>query len=130
MPKGNTKDLLLFVVPKAHCITTLNGCHRDSGHQGHNHTFSLLWEHFWWPDMANQMQQSIEPCMYWLQHEGILPKVPLHPGVATTLMDLLYVDFTSIETTLELNRLPKVTNSLVFQDHFLCNGICDPQSDS
>ena len=32
MPKGETKDLLLFVVPKAHCVTTLNGCHRDAGH--------------------------------------------------------------------------------------------------
>ena len=33
MPKGETKDLLLFVVPKAHCVTTLNRCHRDAGHQ-------------------------------------------------------------------------------------------------
>ena len=33
-------------------------------------------------------------------------------------MDLLNVDFTSIETTLELNRPPKVANVLVFQDHF------------
>ena len=34
-------------------------------------------------------------------------------------MALLDVDFTSIETTLELNRPPKVTNVLVFQDHFM-----------
>ena len=27
MPKGETKNLLLFVVPKAHCVATLNGCH-------------------------------------------------------------------------------------------------------
>ena len=33
-------------------------------------------------------------------------------------MDLLHVDFTSIEMTMELNRLPQVTNVLVFQDHF------------
>ena len=32
MPKGETKDLLLFVVPKGHFVTTLNGCHRDAGH--------------------------------------------------------------------------------------------------
>ena len=32
---------------------------------------------------------------------------------------LLHVDFTSIEMILELNRLPKVTNVLVFQDHFM-----------
>ena len=33
-------------------------------------------------------------------------------------MDLLHVDFTSIEMTLELNRLPEVTNVLVFKEHF------------
>ena len=27
MPKGETEDLLLFVVPKAHHVATLNGCH-------------------------------------------------------------------------------------------------------
>ena len=45
MPKGETEDLL-FVVPKAHCVAALNGCHRDAGHQGHSHTLSLLWECF------------------------------------------------------------------------------------
>ena len=119
MPKGETKDLLLFVVPKAHCVATLNGCHRDSGHQGHDCTLSLLWEHFWWLGMANQMQQSIMTCAHCLQHEGNLSKEPLCLIVATTLMDLLHVHFTSIEMTLELNRPPKVTNILVFQDHFM-----------
>ena len=47
MPKGENEDLLLFVVPKVHCIATLNGCHRDAGHQGHDHTLSLLQECFW-----------------------------------------------------------------------------------
>ena len=34
-------------------------------------------------------------------------------------MDLWHVDFTSIETTMEPNRPPKVTNVLVFQDYFM-----------
>ena len=33
-------------------------------------------------------------------------------------LDLLHVDFTSIDTTLEPNWSPRVTNALVFQDHF------------
>ena len=57
--------------------------------------------------------------MHCLQHEGNLSKVPLHLIVTTAAMDLLHVDFTSIETTLELNRPLKVTNVLVFQDHFM-----------
>ena len=43
--------------------------------------------------MIIQMQQSIKSCVYGLQHEGNLPKVPLHLTVATTPLDLLHIDF-------------------------------------
>ena len=39
--------------------------------------------------------------------------------MATAPLDLLHVDFTSIKTTLEPNQSPRVTNVLVFQDHFM-----------
>ena len=65
------------------------------------------------------MWQSIKTCAHCLQHEGSLSKAPLHPIMANTPLDLLHVDFTSIETTLELNQSPKVANILVFQDHFM-----------
>ena len=68
--------------------------------------------------MANQVRQSIRACTCCLQYEGSFPKAPLCPIVATAPLDLLHVDFTSIETTLEPNQLPRVANVLVFQDHF------------
>ena len=117
-PKGENEDLLLFMVPKVHQTAALNGCHRDARHQGHDHTLSLLQECFWWPGMANQMRQVIKACRHCLQYEGGSPKAPLCPVVATTPLDPLHVDFTSIETTMELNQSPRVTNTLVFQDHF------------
>ena len=64
------------------------------------------------------MQQSIKSGMHCLQHEGNLPKAPPHPIMAITPLDLLYINFTSIEMTMELNQMPRVTNVLVFQDHF------------
>ena len=109
---------MFFMVPRAHQVITLNGCHWDMGHQGHDHTLSLLQEHFWWPGMASQMQQAIRNCTHCLQHEGSLPRAPLHPIVATAPLDFLHVDFTSIETTLEPSQSPRVANFLVFQDHF------------
>ena len=118
MPKGKNEDLLLFMVPKTHQTATLNGCHQDAGHQGCDHTLSLLQEHFWWPGMAKQMRQVIRACKCCLQFEGGTPKAPLCPIVATTPLDLLHVDFTSIKTMLELNQLPRAANVLVFQDHF------------
>ena len=64
------------------------------------------------------MRQIIRAYTHCLQYEGGIPKAPLCPKVATAPLDLLHVDFTSIETTLVLNQLPRVTNILVFQDHF------------
>ena len=110
--------MLLFVVSKTHWIATLNGCHRDTGHQGHDHILSLLQECFWWPGLAKQMRQVIKACRHCLQYEGGSPKAPLCPTVATAPLDLLHVDFTSIETMMELNQSPRVANILVFQDHF------------
>ena len=66
------------------------------GHQGHDHTLSLLQECFWWPGMAKQMRQGIRACKHCLQFEGGTPKAPLCPIVATVPLDLLHVDFTSI----------------------------------
>ena len=117
-PKGEDEDLLLFVVPKAHWTATLNGCHRDAGHQGHDRMLSLLQECFWWLGMAKQMRQVIKTCRCCLQYKGGNPKAPLCPIVATAPLDLLHVDFTSIETTKELDTSPRVANVLVFQDHF------------
>ena len=64
------------------------------------------------------MRQVIKACKHCLQYEGSTPKAPLYPIVPTAPLDLLHIDFTSIESTLELNQSPGVTNILVFQDHF------------
>ena len=93
MPKGENEGLLLFRVPKKHQTATLYGSHQDVGHQGHDHTLSLLQEHFWWPGMAKQMRQTIRVCTCCLQYEGGFPKAPLCPIVATAPLDLLHVDF-------------------------------------
>ena len=65
------------------------------------------------------MRQVIKACRHYLQYEGTTPKAPLCPIVATTPLDLLHVDFTSIETMMKLDKSPQVANVLVFQDHFI-----------
>ena len=69
--------------------------------------------------MAKQMRQTIRAYTCCLQYEGGFPKAPLCPIVATAPLALLHVDFTSIETILDPNQSPRVTNILVFQDHFM-----------
>ena len=68
--------------------------------------------------MAMQMRKVIKACRHCLQYEGGSLKAPLCPIVATAALDLLHVNFTSIETTMELNQSPRVANILGFQDHF------------
>ena len=68
--------------------------------------------------MAKQMRQVIRVCTCCLQYEGGTSKAPLCPIMATAPLDLLHVDFTNIEITLELNQLPRVANVLTFKDHF------------
>ena len=65
------------------------------------------------------MRQTIRACTHCLQYEGGFPKAPLCPIVATAPLDLLHVDFTSIETMLEQKQSPRLANVLVFQDHFM-----------
>ena len=56
--------------------------------------------------MAKQMRQVIKASRHCLQYEGDTPKTPLCPIVATAPLDLLHVDFTSIETMMELDKSP------------------------
>ena len=64
------------------------------------------------------MRQVTKACRCCLQYKGGSPKASLCPIVATTPLDLLHVDFTSIEAMMELDKSPRVANVLVFQDHF------------
>ena len=65
------------------------------------------------------MRQTIRSWTYCLQYKGGFPKAPLCLIVATAPLDLLHLDFTSIETMLEPNQSPRVANILMFQDHFM-----------
>ena len=50
--------------------------------------------------------------------EGAIPKVPLCPIRAHTPLELVHVDFTSVESMMELNKLLSMKNVLVMMDHF------------
>ena len=41
------------------------------------------------------------------------------PIRAHALLELIHIDFTSVELTMELNKLPSVKNVLVITDHFM-----------
>ena len=60
--KGETEDVLAFVVPVGQCCTVLNGVHHDAGHQGQQRTLALAQERFWWPMMAEDWCTLVRGC--------------------------------------------------------------------
>ena len=54
--------------------------------------------------MDAQMQKAISGCEQCIQHEGIHAEAPMWPIIVTTPLELLHVDFTSIETMMELDQ--------------------------
>ena len=118
MPKSKTERLLAFVVPCTHQGAALNGVHRDDRHQGQQRMLALAQEHFWWPKMDDDCWALVRGCQCCKIFEGAVVKAPLCPIQAYAPLELVHVDFTSIETTMELNQLPSVKNVLVLMDHF------------
>ena len=68
--------------------------------------------------MVLQMQKVISGCERCIQHEGAQVKAPSQTILVTSPLDLLHVDFTGIEMTMELDQPPHIVNVLVFRDHF------------
>ena len=65
-----------------------------------------------------QMQRVISGCERCICHEGAHAKALLQPILVTSPLELLHVDFTSIETAMKLDQPPYMVNVLVLCDHF------------
>ena len=96
-----------------------NGVHHDAGHQGQQITLALTQERFWWPMMAEDCRVIVRGCPCCRAFEGEVPKAPLCPIRVYVPLELVHLDYTSIESTMELNRCPVVKNILVMTDHFM-----------
>ena len=116
-PKGKTEGVLAFVVPVGQCHMAL-GVHRDASHQGQQRTLALTQERFWWPMMAEDCHAIVRGCPRCRAYEGEVHRVPLCPIQVYASLELVHLDYTSIESTMELNKPPMVKNVLMMTDHF------------
>ena len=118
MPKEELEGVLAFLVPSSQHTMALNGVHGDAGHQGQQRMLALVQEHFWWPMMVEDCKALVRGCPRCHAFKGLIPKAPLFPIRTHTPLELVHVDFTSMESTMELNKLPSAKNILVIMDHF------------
>ena len=117
-PKGETEGVLAFVVPVGQCHMALNGVHHDAGHQGQQRTLALAQERFFWPMTAEDWRAIVRGCLHCRAFEGEVPKAPLCPTRAYAPLELVHLDYTSIESTMELSKPLVVKNILMITDHF------------
>ena len=117
--QGQANEIVFqFVVPQRHRSATLDGCHREAEHQGHRHSTALMQECFWWPGMTQDLRNCIKKCGRCRKYEAAPPVAPMKPLTCSGPVELLHVDFTSIEEMVPLKEEPVIHNALVLQDHF------------
>ena len=108
------------MVPALKRQAAIDGCHQYLGHQGRDRMLSLLRERFWWPGMAQRMMMNVhnwEKCCIFKAKPQILPMEPI---VCTEPLDLVHIDYMSMEVTVGIKEKPVVKNVLVIKDHFTC----------
>ena len=118
MPKRSNKDVLVFVVPGLKRQAAIDGCHHYLGHQGRDRMLSLLRERFWWLGMAQKMMLSIRNCEKCHIFEAKPQIPPMEPILCTEPLDLVHIDYVSMEVTMDVKEKPVFKNVLVVEDHF------------
>ena len=96
MVEGTEK--LQLVLPAAMRTRVLQGLHDDVGHLGRDKTLDLLRARFCWPSMARDVDTHIRNCERCIKRKAPdPPKAPMVPIIASEPMELLAIDFLSLE---------------------------------
>ena len=118
MPKRSNEDVLVFVVLGLKRQVVIDGCHCFLGHQGRDSMLNLLKERFWWPGMAQRMMMSVRNCPKCRIFEARPQIPPMEPILCTEPLDLVHIDYVSMEVTVGMTDKPVVKNVLVVDYHF------------
>ena len=73
--------------------------HDENGHQGVEHTVTLVWERFYWGTMLYDIQSWVKNCQHCKTANGPYtdPEPPQGLIVANNPMDLLLIDFMKLD---------------------------------
>ena len=107
------KPRFQLILPQHLTTRALKGCHDQVGHQGVVRTLSLLRERFYWPGMHREATLYVGKCQNCLKRKATPDVAPLQPIVANQPMELVHMDFLSIEPS-----KGNIENVLVITDHF------------
>ena len=103
-----------LVLPAEFRAALLKSMHDELGHFGVERTTNMLRSRFFWPKMAVVVEEYIRNCGECVLRKTPCQRVaPLHQIVSTGPMDLVCIDFLSMEPDSK-----GISNVLVITDHF------------
>ena len=112
------------VVLPSHLVDRiLEMTHTDMGHQGRDRTLALCQERFFWPGMTDDIQLFINFCnrCQRAKASNLPEKAPLHPIVSMEPLDIVCMDYLSLETS-----KGGYSSILVMTDHFTKYAVAIP----
>lgn len=98
-PSG--EEFTQLVLPKEFRGAVLKSLHDDLGHLGIERTTDLLRGRFFWPKMSKDAKQHVKNCGECITRKSPAQRMaPLHQIKSSGPMDLVCIDFLSMEPTL------------------------------
>lgn len=101
-----------LVLPRPFRGTALKGVHEDLFHTHFEDAIAQLRMRFFWPHMSKDLEQKIKGCHRCIRKGARCQKAPMNSIVTTFPLELLSIDF----LTIEINGQKQ--NILVMMDHF------------
>ena len=104
---------LQSILPASHCTKTIEGCHDQVGHLGHDRVLELLRDQFCWPGMHTDVASYVNSCPRCLRRKSQAYQAPLLHIEVNQPLELVHLDYLKIEPS-----KGNVENVLIITDHF------------
>ena len=108
------RSTMQLVLPETFRKQALQSCHDDLGHLRIEWMIDLLRDHFCWPRMLKDTTKHTKQCERCLKFKALPEKAPMENIDATYLMELVHMDY----LTIEANQGGKDVHIVVITDHF------------
>jgi transposase InsO family protein len=112
-----------LVIPEHLRIETIRRTHEELGHLGREKTLAVSQERFFWIGLAKAVSEHVRCCLRCLASKStnIHQKAPLHPIYTSRALEMITIDFLSLEES-----KGGYANILVITDHFTKYAIAIP----
>jgi transposase InsO family protein len=102
-----------MLLPASEVAAVISAFHNDVGHPGVDRTLSIIKERLFWPSMERDVRDAVTSCESCIRRKARPEKAPMVPITTTQPMELVCVDYLSIEPC-----KGGFENVLVITDHF------------